>query len=101
MKKLVAGVLLLAIVAAGGSAYVSASSSSTVEAQLHVEDGSVSVNGAATTGTVTLSQTDVVKTAKGHATIILHESVLVLLEPDTEVSVTDLLLSHPQLTQLS
>jgi hypothetical protein len=101
MKKLVAGVLLLVIVAAAGSAYVSASSSPTVEAQLHVEDGSVAVNGTPAAGTVTLAQADVVKTAKGHATIILHESVLVLLEPDTEVSVADLLLSHPRLTQLS
>ena len=101
MKKLVAGVLLLVIGAAAGSAYVSASSSPTVEAQLHVEDGSVAVNGTVATGTLKLSQTDVVKTAQGHATIVLHESVLVLLEPDTEVSVADLLLAHPQLTQLS
>jgi hypothetical protein len=99
MKKLIAGIVVLGLLVALGSAYVIASNSPTVQAQLHVEDGTVSVNGKSVTGNVHLVQGDVIQTGAGHATVILHESLMASLEPNSQVTLDDLLVAHPQLSQ--
>ena len=85
-----------------GVMYISLVSSKTVKAQLNVEEGAVFVNGEEVRGTVILNEEDLIKTSgNGRATIILYETLVVSLEPDTEITITDLRKKHPQLTQTS
>ncbi|MFH1801312.1 MAG: hypothetical protein ABH804_00550 [archaeon] len=78
--------LLLLIVA-----YSSIVSSKTIKAQLNVEKEKVYVNELEVSGNVKLREGDMIKTsAEGLATVILYESILVILEPDTEILIDNL-----------
>lgn len=80
--------------------FISATSSSTVAAQVHVESGSVSVNGEQIQTSAILSENDVIETSQnGKATIILYESIIINLDPNTKLTVSDLQKDHPQLSQ--
>ena len=83
-----------------GIIYFSLVSSKTVTAQLNVESGNVLVNDLSVSGHVFLDEGDIVETSgNGRATIILYETLVVNLEPDTKININDLRKSHPQLTQ--
>jgi hypothetical protein len=97
-KGLIIGIIV-AIIILGVGAFYLATSSSTVAAQLHVESPSVTLNGAAVTGNTKLQEGDVIATQEGKATVVLYESVLVLLEPGTTVSLEALEKSHPRVAQ--
>ena len=91
---IVLGVLLISI----GLGYYFATSSSTVTAQLHVEQSGVQVNGNEVLNNVHLSKGDVITTTDGKATIILYESVLVSLEPNSKVTLDELTKTHPKVS---
>ncbi|HSU72560.1 MAG TPA: hypothetical protein VLJ21_01795 [Candidatus Binatia bacterium] len=74
-------------------------SSANVPAQLHVESGTVTVNGNVVTGTIELDEGDVIATGEGTATVFLYESVVVSLEKDTSVTLDDLTRTHPKISQ--
>lgn len=74
-------------------------SASTITAQLHVESGTVKVNDNTITDTAKLFKGDVIETTDGTGTIILHETVLVSLQPNTKVTLDDLSAQHPKVTQ--
>ncbi|MBI4150945.1 hypothetical protein HY492_02355 [Candidatus Woesearchaeota archaeon] len=99
MKKgIIIGVIVLVLLVGLGSAFMVATGSSTVKAQLHVEDGTATVNGKDVSGNTKLSEGDVIAT-DGHATVILYESVLVSLEPGAKVTLDELAKTHPQVSQ--
>ncbi len=99
MVGLIIGMALLIIVLIiAGFAYT-VFSASTITAQLHVESGTVKVNDNTVTDTVKLFKGDVVESTNGMATIILHENVLVSLQPNTKVTLDDLAAQHPKVTQ--
>lgn len=75
--------------------------SSNVQAQLHVESGIVKVNGQDVSGDTILKQGDVIETSSGLGTVILYESILVSLQPNTKVSLADLTKTHPLVRQES
>jgi len=94
--------LIAVVILVVGVMYISLVSSKTVKAQLNVESGVVFVNGEEVSGKVILNEEDLIKTSgNGLATIILYETMVVSLEPNTEITVTDLRKEHPQLTQTS
>tara|TARA_Y100000310_G_scaffold165965_1_gene165715 strand:+ start:941 stop:1771 length:831 start_codon:yes stop_codon:yes gene_type:complete len=94
--------ITIAIFLGLGFTYFSLVSSKTIAAQLNVESGIVFVNAEEVSGQITLDEEDLIKTSgNGRATIILYETMVVNLEPDTEITVTDLKKSNPQLTQKS
>ncbi len=70
-----------------------------VKAQLHVESGEVKVDDVLVSGNVKLKKQSIVETLDGLATVILYESILISLFPNTIVKVEDLILSHPTLKQ--
>jgi len=80
--------------------YSSLVSSKTVEAQLSVEEGAVFVNGEQVTEYSELKQGDVVETGEdGLATVILYESVVVNIDPNTKINIDDLTKEHPKISQ--
>lgn len=90
---------LMIVVAA---AYFILAKSSTVSAQLNVEQGQVLVNDNAVQGDVKLKQGDIIETKQNSlATIILYESVVISLEENTKVSIDSLIKEHPEVTQQS
>lgn len=100
--KILIGIIILMILAivVGVVLYKNVTSSPTVNAQINVESGQVLVNGAPVYGDKNLKKGDVVETgADGEATVILYESVLVSLEPNTKITLEDLTKQHPQITQ--
>lgn len=93
-------VIILALIilfAASGTYWLL--SSPTVEAQLHVEAGTVSVNGKPVIGTVPVEEGDIIETKDGMATVILYETIFVSLEPQTKIKLDDLTKKHPVLKQ--
>lgn len=98
-KGLIIGIILLVLIAGGAYAFYAATSSSTVPAMVRVDDGSVTLNGRVITGNEKLDEGDTVATQNGHATIFLYESVVMALEPNTKVSITELLKEHPTVSQ--
>ncbi len=101
-KKLIITLSVVAIVViALAVGYFSIVGSKTVAAQLHVESGGVLVNEKEVSRTV-LKEDDAIKTLdNGYATIILYESVIINLDPNTEVVIDDLINSHPKIEQKS
>lgn len=80
--------------------YISFVSSKTISARLLVEKEKVFVNGEEIFGSAILEEQDeVVTSATGSATIILYESVVVILSPDTTIKVDELSKMHPKLSQ--
>lgn len=92
---IVLGVIVLLTVIAGSFIYFKCLSTSTDKAILNIKEGDVEVNTGngwvkATDG-MKLSLRDSVKTlGNGMALIVLYESVMVTLEPNTEVSIKSL-----------
>ena len=95
MKKshyfIIGGVLALLIL---GICVYTAFASPTVKAQLIVQSGTVQVDSGKgympVTDVVRLKESDKVRTLDGEASVILHESVVVDLEPHTELVIDDL-----------
>jgi len=80
--------------------YLSFVSSKTVSARLLVEKGQVFVNDQEVSGDVLLDEKDKITTFEtGKATIVLYESIVVVLEPETTITVTELSKKHPKLSQ--
>jgi len=83
-------------------AYFALVSSKTVIAQLDVESGTVLVNGKQVTETTHLSQEDIIETgANSLATVILYESIVINLEPNTKISLDDLTKENPVVSQVA
>ena len=93
------------IIIAGIIAYTSIASDKIEPAFLTVESGQVQVDSGTgyktVTGEVILSLNDKVKTLDGTATIILYETIISELEPNTEVSIKSLTESNVALKQES
>jgi hypothetical protein len=80
--------------------YLSFVSSKTISARLLVEKGNVFVNDKEVTGNYILRESDKVSTSEtGIASIILYESIVVNLEPNTVIIVEDLVKKNPKLSQ--
>lgn len=94
------GIIAAVLVIAAAIAYFVITGSPTVSAQVHVESGSVLVNGGQITSDVKLKEGDMIETgADGKATVILYESVLISLDAGTKVTINELVKEHPQVTQ--
>jgi hypothetical protein len=91
--------IVVVLAAVLGSAYFAFAASSDVPAQLHVEKGSVSVNGNPVSGVVLLKQGDVIATADGTASVLLYESVVVHVQPNSQVTIDDLARAHPRVSE--
>lgn len=74
---------------------------STKPARLVVESDVVQVNGNAVQGEQDLKLNDDIKTVNGEATVILYDSVVVTLEPNSEVTISKLVQDHPGIKQVS
>ncbi|MBI4141155.1 FecR domain-containing protein [Candidatus Woesearchaeota archaeon] len=98
LKKILGSILFIFILIAGGIAY-SLFSSSTEAAQLHIESGTVTVNGNTVTNDQTLSSKDVIETTNGKATVILHDSIIISLEPNTKITLDSLTRKNPVVSQ--
>lgn len=98
LKKIISGIVLVVILLGAGLTYT-LFASSTVSAQLHVESGTVTVNGKTVTSDQQLSRNDVIETTNGKATVILHESIIISLEPATEVTLDDITQKNPVIKQ--
>jgi len=74
--------------------------SETVSAQLNVESGQVLVNDKEVTGDVLLKNNDVIQTGDdGSASVVLYESIVIDLDPNTKISLQDLTKENPQVSQ--
>jgi len=92
--------VVLVLVIVGIVIFSSLTSSKTVKAQLSIEAGNVMVNGESVAGNTELKQGDVVETSSdGLATIILYESVVINMEPNTKINLDDLTEANPSITQ--
>jgi len=96
---IVIGILVLLLVLGLVYAYTSITSSKTVAAQLHVESGQVLVNDKIASEKVLLKKGDVIETKDGEATVILYESVIISLDPNTKITLEDLTREHPVVNQ--
>jgi hypothetical protein len=100
-KKLIIPLAILFIVIIGVTLlFFILTNSTTVKAQLIYEKGGVSVNNQQVQGNTKLKQGDSIQTSlDGEATVILYESIMVVLEPDTEIIIDNLIKSHPKIIQ--
>ena len=99
--KIILGIIV-AVIIIFGIMYISLVSSKTIKAQLDIETGTVFVNGEKVIESVVLGKGDSIETFEdGLATIILYESVVVSLEPNTKINIDDLTKEHLQLSQTS
>src|SRR3989344_4031454 len=95
------GVLVVVLVAIG-IVYFSVTGSGTVPAQLHYEIGEVYINQQKVVGDMALEESDVIESRESaKATVILHESIIIRLKPDTKISISDLSKENPQVYQES
>lgn len=94
-------VILLIIIIIVLIVYLKFFKSNVVDAQLHVESPEVNVNNIPVSGNIKLKENDIVETSNGLATIILHESILIALDKNTKVSLSDLKNKHPKVFQES
>jgi hypothetical protein len=94
------GIIVLGIIVAAFIVYYSLTSSATVKAQVHVENGQVFVDGKQISSDMKLAQGDVIETGTdGKATVILYESVLISLDENTKISLDELTQEHPSVSQ--
>lgn len=100
-KKIIIPVaVVLVLIVAGIVLFSSLTSSKTIKAQLSVEQGTVIVNGKVVTGNTELKQGNIIETsADGLATIILYESIVINLEPNTKINLDDLTEGNPSISQ--
>ena len=94
-------VIFIIIIVAGFIVYLKFFRSNVVDAQLHIESPEVKVNNIPVSGNIKLKENDIIETANGLATIILHESILIALDKNTKVSLSDLKNKHPKVFQES
>ncbi len=96
---LIPAIIIVLLVIAGVAVYFSFFTSSTEEATLHVESGSVQVfrSNSWVSGTegMQLKENDRIKTGDGEASVILYESIIIALEKNTEISLKQLSESNP------
>ena len=92
-------VILIIIIVAGFIVYLKFFRSNVVNAQLHIESPEVKVNSIPVSGNIKLKENDIIETSNGLATIILHESILIALDKNTKVSLSDLKNKHPKVFQ--
>jgi len=101
-KKKIFAIIVILIIIVLVAIFLSITGSSTVKAQLNVEQGSVSVNGNIVSGNVILKEGDVIETSEnGLGTVILYESIVINLEPSTKIRLDDLTKEHPKISQES
>ena len=101
-KKVLAiiGGIGLALIILFAIIYSSLTSASVVTAQLHIESGSVLVNGQAAVDDVNLKEGDLIETGTdSEATVILYESLVINLEPNTKITLDDLTQAYPKIIQ--
>jgi len=80
--------------------FYSLTSSKTIKAQLYLENGAVLVNGNLVQSDILLKEKDLIETLEdGEATVVLYESVVISLDPNTKITLEDLSKKHPQLIQ--
>lgn len=96
----IAAVVLIIVISA-----IFLMTSSTTVAALNIEEGDVQVDTgkgwvAATDG-MELSLDDKVRTAEGKAVVVLYESILIELDPNTEIAIEDLSKDHTKIRQSS
>jgi hypothetical protein len=72
-----------------------------IKAELNYNSGTVLVNDQLVNKDVKLSENDVIETKEGSATIILYESVIISLDPNTKISLTDLTKDNLEIEQFS
>jgi len=98
-KKLIFTAIPIIIILILIFAFFSITGSKTVKAQLHATQPGITLNGEEVTGNLKLKQGDIIQTKDAVATVILHESVIVNLGPNTKITVADLAADHPKLEQ--
>lgn len=91
--------VLIVILSGAVYAYYSLTKISYIPAQLHIQSGTVLVNGKIVNENLRLKEKDIIETKEGLATVILYESVIVNLDKNTKVSIEDLEKKHPKLNQ--
>jgi len=67
---------------------------------LHFDAGKVYVNEKPVLQDVKLKQKDIIKTGDGKATVILYNSVIIMLEPNTVIALEDLTKKNPKVEQI-
>jgi len=103
-KKLLITLLVLVLLVGGAGAflYLNVAKSPTATAFLNVHDGNVLLDSGSGWETaedgMRLSLDDRVKTEDGNADVILYESVIVSLEPETTIQIADLTKEHPKIS---
>lgn len=94
--------IVAALILIGVFFFNSIVSAKTITAQLNVEAGQVLVNGKVASGDVLLKQGDLIETKEdGLATVILYDSIVINLEPNTKITLDDLTKEHPEVSQES
>jgi hypothetical protein len=72
----------------------------TVEAQLIPEEGVVTLNDDQVDQKTDLEEDDIIETKEdSYATVILFESIIINLDPNTKITLTDLMKEHPVVDQ--
>lgn len=95
------GILAVVLIAIG-IIYFSATRSGTVSAQFHYINGEIYVNQQKVVGDMKLEESDVIETKEsGEASVILYESVIIRLKPNTKISISDLNRENPSIYQES
>jgi len=95
---IITSIVIAVLLIGAGFAYWSLVSSTTVKAQVHVESGTVLLNGDTITGMAKAGINDIIETTDGLATVFLYESVVVHLEKNTKITIADLAQEHPKIT---
>ena len=98
LRKIIAGIAIIFILTAAWLAYT-IFASSTVVAQLHIESSTVILNGNPVTTDQEVSTKDVIETTNGKATVILHDSIIISLEPNTRITLDSLTRKNPAVSQ--
>ena len=81
-------------------AYLILFRASEIPAQLNVESAIVNLNDISISGNVRLSESDIIETlSSGKASVILYESIVVNLEENTKIKISDLQKAHPKISQ--
>ena len=80
--------------------YLTLFRTSEIPAQLNVDSAIVNLNNAPVSGNFRLSESDIIETlSSGKASVILYESVVVNLEENTKIKISDLQKVHPKIFQ--
>jgi len=95
---IIAIILILLLGMAFGIVYYKVTHSEEVPAQLVDISGTVLVNGVLVNQTTPLKQTDAILVQSGSASVVLFESIIVVIPAPGEVVVSDLSAQHPKVT---